>query len=96
MSAKDGNLSSIDCLNYGLIKKHNLLWGKPSGSAYRKYFNQRPFVFNKLLKDFLISVETIRCANIKCAQVFTQDQLPYLEFNNFKCNKCASKVEKNL
>ena len=92
MSDKDGQPSSVYCLNYGLAQKHNLLWGKPKGAKYRKYFNQRPFGFNVLLKEFLASSKTIRCSNDECGQVFSQEQVPYLEFSNNKCNKCGSDV----
>lgn len=93
LSDKDGLLSSVYCLNYGLAQKHNLLWGKPRGTKYRKYFNQRPFGFNVLLKDFLASSKTTRCSNEECAQVFSQEQMTFLEFLNYKCNKCGADVK---
>lgn len=92
MSDKDGQSSSVFCLNYGLAKKYNLLWGKPKGTKYRKYFIERPFSFNNILRDFLSSSQSIHCTNEECRQMFTQDQLPHLEFANFKCNKCQSSV----
>lgn len=92
MSDKDGQPSSVYCLNYGLAQKHNLLWGKPKGTKYRKYFNQRPFGFNVLLKEFLASSKTTRCSNEECGQIFSQEQIAFLEFLNHKCNKCGSDV----
>lgn len=92
MSDKDGQSSSVFSLNYGLAKKYNLLWGKPKGTKYRKYFIERPFSFNNILRDFLSSSQSIHCTNEECRQMFTQDQLPHLEFANFKCNKCQSSV----
>ena len=92
MSDKDGTLVSIFCINYGLAVKNNLLWGKPKGSKYRKYFVQRPFNFNPLIRDFLGSAKSIHCTNVECNQSFTQEQIPLLEFNNHQCNKCGSKV----
>lgn len=92
MSDKDGQSSSVFSLNYGLAKKYNLLWGKPKGTKYRKYFIERPFSFNNILRDFLSSSQSIHCTNEECGQMFTQDQLPHLEFANFKCNKCQSSV----
>lgn len=92
MSDKDGKLISIYCINYGLAVKNNLLWGKPKGTKYRKYFNQRPFNFTPTVKEFLAFAKTIRCSNSSCNQSFTQDQIPLLEFTNYKCNKCQSEV----
>ncbi|MFZ6749828.1 winged helix-turn-helix domain-containing protein [Undibacterium sp. Ren11W] len=92
MSDKDGQLSSIYCLNYGLTQKNNLMWGKPKGSKYRKYFNQRPFSFNILLKEFLSSSKSVHCTNEECSQIFSQEQIPFLEFSNYKCNKCGGTV----
>lgn len=92
MSDKDGKLVSIYCINYGLGVKNNLMWGKPKGSKHRKYFIERPFNFNPLIKDFLASSKRTHCINPECNQTFTQDQIPLLEFTNYTCNKCHSKV----
>lgn len=92
MSDKDGRLSSIYCINYGLAIQKNLPWGKPKGSRHRKYFIERPFNFNPIIKDFLLSAKSIHCTNLNCKQTFTQEQIPLLEFNNYKCNKCNSLV----
>ncbi|MFD2577151.1 hypothetical protein ACFSPU_12495 [Haoranjiania flava] len=92
MSDKDGRNSAILCLNYGLAQKHNLLWGKPKGSKHRKYFIERPFSFNVLLKEFLATSKSIHCSNEECNQSFTQEQIPLLEFSEFKCNKCKQQV----
>lgn len=92
MSNKDGQRSSIYCLNYGVTQKHNLLWGKPKGTKHRKYFTQRPFNFNPLVKEFLSSSKTIHCTNEDCNKTFNQEQLSNLEFSGFKCNQCGSTV----
>lgn len=92
MSDKDGKLVSIYCINYGLAVKNNLMWGKPKGSKHRKYFIERPFNFNPVIKEFLASSKRTHCINPECNQTFTQDQIPLLEFTNYTCNKCHSKV----
>jgi len=92
MSDKDGKLVSIYCINYGLAVKNNLMWGKPKGSKHRKYFIERPFNFNPLIKEFLASSKRTHCVNPECNQTFTQDQIPLLEFTNYTCNKCHCKV----
>ncbi|MCD0473337.1 MarR family transcriptional regulator [Flavobacterium sp. EDS] len=92
MSDKDGKLVSIYCINYGLGVKNNLMWGKPKGSKHRKYFIERPFNFNPSIKEFLASSKKTHCVNPECNQTFTQDQIPFLEFTNYTCNKCHGKV----
>ena len=92
MSDKDGQNSSVFCLNYGLAQKNNLLWGKPRGTKHRKYFIERPFNFNILLKEFLSTSKSIHCSNEDCNQTFTQEQIHLLEFSGYKCNKCQSPV----
>jgi hypothetical protein len=93
LSDKDGTPSSIYCINYGLAKKRNLLWGKPEGNKYRKYFIERPFDFNKLIKDFLSSSKKIYCTNSRCNKRFTFEELPMLEYYHFKCNECGGFVQ---
>lgn len=92
MSDRDGHLVSIYGINYGLAVKNNLLWGKPKGAKYRKYFIARPFNFNPLIKGFLASAKRTHCSNPECDITFTEDQIPLLEFTDWKCNKCHSPV----
>lgn len=91
-SDRDGDKASIYCLNYGLSKKHNLMWGKPKGGSYRKYFIERPFNFNKIIMDFLTQTKRIHCINPKCNANFTIDQLQHIQFNKNKCNLCGSPI----
>lgn len=93
MSDKDGILSSVYCINYGLTRKLNIPWGKPEGTQYRKYFIERPFNFTKLIVDFLNGAKRIQCINPNCAKEYSIEQIKFLEFNNFKCNVCSSPVE---
>lgn len=88
---KDGKSVNIYCLNYGLCIKNSLLWGKPKGKTYRQYFIQRVFDFNSIIQEFLTNSQQIVC--VKCKKQFTSDQLPFLEFNNFRCNDCGGTVE---
>jgi len=92
MSDKDGVLSSIYAINYGLSRKLNIPWGKPSGNKHRKYFIERPFSFNNLIIEFLNTSKKIKCSNPDCGKEFGADQIKFLEFNNFKCNSCSNEV----
>lgn len=89
-SDKDWQLVSIYCINYGLAVKNNLPWWKPQKN--RKYFIERPFNFNSLIKDFLASTKKTYCTNISCNQSFTHEQTHLLEFSGYRCNKCGGKV----
>jgi hypothetical protein len=92
LSDKDGNLVYIYCINYGLAKKNNIFWGKPKGTEYRKYFIERPFNFSKVIKDYMSTTKKIQCTNSACKKLFRVEDLPFLEFNNNKCNTCGSLV----
>lgn len=92
LSDKDGTPVSIYSLNYGLCNKENIFWGKPKGSKYRKYFIERPFNYNKLITEFLSNARRIICSNIDCKKQFEIEDLKFLEFTNYKCNKCQSEV----
>ncbi|MGL5068827.1 MAG: winged helix-turn-helix domain-containing protein [Sarcina sp.] len=92
MSDKDGNLVDIFCINYGMAKKHNILWGKPKGSEYRKYFIERPFSFSRGINEFVFNSKIIECSNSECGETFSKEQIPNLEFCGYKCNKCGNQV----
>ena len=44
------------------------------------------------MNEFLVRGQAIYCT--KCGATFTQDQLPFLEFSHFKCNRCQGDVVK--
>lgn len=92
LSDKDGSQVSIYNINHGLAVKNNLLWGKPKGSEYRKYFIERPFAFTRYINHFLNDTKKIYCTNQSCDSCFSMDDLKFLEFTGFKCNKCNSTV----
>lgn len=93
LSDKDGNESSIYCMNYGLVKKRNLFWGMPKNTTnQRKYFIERPFDFNNLIVDFFKKIKSIHCSNVECNKVFTEQQKNALEMYQFKCPHCGQKV----
>lgn len=92
LSDKDGNLVYIYCINYGLAKSNNILWGKPKGSVYRKYFIERPFNFSKVVTEYMATTKKIQCTNKDCGKMFKIEDIPFLEFNNNKCNVCGSQV----
>lgn len=90
MSNRDAKKVNVYCLNYGLAKKNNILWGKPQGGEYRKYFIERPFNYTNLILEELKEVQVIKCQT--CGRNFDETLLPFLEFNHFKCPDCDGKV----
>ena len=62
------------------------MWSKPKGTIYRKYFIERAFGFNRLIKDFLLNTKRIHCINPECSKTFTIEELPLLKFSNYQCN----------
>ena len=92
LSDKDGTPVSIYSLNFGLCKKESILWGKPKGGKYRKYFIERPFNYNKLISNFLSNAKRIFCSNIECQKQFDAEEVKFLEFTDYKCNVCYSEV----
>lgn len=92
-SDKDGNQSSIYCINYGLAGDNNLLWGKPKGTAFRKYFIERPFNFTKNIEVFLTNSKKIYCTNSACNKLFNFSELPHIEYNHYKCNDCGHEIK---
>ncbi len=89
---RDGKLTNIYCLNYGLAKKNNILWGKPKGNENRTYFIERPFDYTSLILEQIKEVKVIRCSSEACGRIFSEDDLVGLNFTGFKCPDCHGKV----
>lgn len=92
MSNRDGKKVNVYCLNYGLAKKNNILWGKPQGNEFRKYFIERPFNYTSLILNEIKEVKIIKCQNEACARKFEENELPNLQFTHFKCPDCGAPV----
>lgn len=74
-----------------MCEKNNILWGKHNGSAYRKYFIERPFNYTKIILSQINEVKTIRCSS--CGRVFSEEEKVGLEFTGYKCPDCHNNVE---
>lgn len=71
-SNRDGRAVSIYCFNYGLAKKNNIPWGKPTGKKYRTYFIERPFNYTTLILNQIKEVKVLKCTNSECGRVFSE------------------------
>lgn len=91
-SNRDGKTVNIYCINYGLAKKNNIIWGKPRGIDYRTYFIERPFNYTNIILEQIKEVTVIRCTNPQCGRIFSEDEKQGLEFTHYLCPDCHSKV----
>lgn len=89
---RDGKPTNIYCINYGLAKKNNIIWGKPKGNENRTYFIERPFNYTSLILEQIKEVKVIRCTNETCNRIFNEDDLVGLKFTGFKCPDCHGDV----
>jgi len=92
-SNKDGKKVAIYCLNYGLAHKNNIIWGRATGSAYRKYFIERPFNYSTLILNQIRVTVEVKCP--KCGRVFSDEEQKFLAFTHDKCPDCSVLVERN-
>lgn len=89
---RDGKKTNVYCINYGLCKKNNILWGKSKGSEYRTYFIERPFNYTNLVLEQIKEIKTIRCTNSNCGRIFSESDLNGLKFTGFRCPSCFGEV----
>lgn len=92
-SNRDGKKVNVYCLNYGLAKKNNIIWGRAQGTIYRKYFIERIFNFTSLVLEQIRETKVIKCTNPACGRIFDDSEIPFLTFTRFQCPDCHSKVE---
>ena len=92
-SNRDGKKVNVYCLNYGLAKKNNIIWGRAQGTIYRKYFIERIFNFTSLILEQIRETKVIKCTNPACGRIFDDSEIPFLKFTRFQCPDCHSKVE---
>lgn len=60
---KDNVPSTLYALDYGLCQKHNLSYGRPKETELRKYYQERKFTFNNLIREHFNSSQMIECPN---------------------------------
>ncbi len=87
MRDKDGKEISIYALNYGLCEIENIPWGYPKKRrADRSYFVQRCFSYNRVLRAFLATHQTIRCN--ECGASYPMDKKEHFEYFDWMCPEC--------
>ena len=58
---KDNSPSTLYAINYGLCQQENLKFGRPKDTELRKYYQERKFVFNDILKDHFNKSQELEC-----------------------------------
>jgi DNA-binding PadR family transcriptional regulator len=75
---KDDNniFSTVYCLDFGLCKKYELIFGRPGIAKTNSHTLPALFNFNNLIIDYFNSTQVIRCEN--------GHEFPYKQINEFK------------
>lgn len=84
---KDDNniFSTIYCLDLGLCKKFNLLYGKPRVAKSNSHTLPSLFNFNSLIMEYFNSTQVIRCTQ---GHEFQYSQLEEFKRFSMNCPKC--------
>lgn len=83
---KDNVASTLYSLDYGLCQKYNLSFGRPKDTELRKYYQERKFTFNNLIKEHFNSSQMLECPN---GHTFPFEQYDMLNAFGMICPKCA-------
>jgi DNA-binding MarR family transcriptional regulator len=84
---KDDNniFSTVYCLDFGLCKKYELLFGRPGIAKTNSHTLPALFNFNNLIIDYFNSTQVIRCV---CGHEFPYKQLNEFKLYNMNCPTC--------
>ena len=83
-----GKKVSVFALNYGLCRKHHIVFGRGSGNP--PYYLMPRFNYTRLLRNHIGSSQEIRCST--CGTVFPYEQLDALRLYDMACPKCKKGI----
>lgn len=86
---KDNNPSTLYAINYGMCQKNNLKYGRPKDTELRKYYSERKFLFNDLIKDHFNESQEIRCPN---GHVFSFENYDAMKAYGMSCPTCSAQL----
>lgn len=86
---KDNNPSTLYAINYGMCQKNNLKYGRPKDTELRKYYSERKFLFNDLIKDHFNESQEIRCPN---GHVFPFENYNAMKAYGMSCPTCSAQL----
>lgn len=77
--------STLFALDFGLCRKHNLNYGRPKETEYRKYYNDSRFSLNHIIREHFNSTQVLKC---KESHEFNFDLLKQFEIYEMNCPTC--------
>lgn len=83
---KDNSPSTLYAINYGLCQQENLKFGRPKDTELRKYYQERKFVFNDILKDHFNKSQELECME---GHRFSFEQYSMIEAFGMICPICS-------
>jgi hypothetical protein len=83
-----GKEVSVFALNYGLCRKHHIMFGRGSGNP--PYYLTPRFDYSRLIRSHIGSSQEIRCST--CGHVFSYEQLEALRLFDMACPKCKEGI----
>lgn len=73
---RDGIVISIYCINFGLCREQNIIYGRPKGGTkYRKYYISRHFNYDKLIQHYLLEQKQFVCGNCGIEYPYTESDI---------------------
>lgn len=78
--------STLFALDYGLCRKHNLDYGRPKDSEYRKYYSDSRFSLNHVIREHFNSTQVLKCSR---GHEFNFELLKQFELYDMNCPNCA-------
>ena len=83
---KDNSPSTLYAINYGLCQQENIKFGRPKDTELRKYYQERKFVFNDILKDHFNKSQELECME---GHRFSFEQYSMIEAFGMICPICS-------
>lgn len=83
---KDNSPSTLYAIIYGLCQQENLKFGRPKDTELRKYYQERKFVFNDILKDHFNKSQELECME---GHRFSFEQYSMIEAFGMICPICS-------
>lgn len=84
--------STLFALDYGLCRKHNLNYGRPKDTEYRKYYSDSRFSLNHIIREHFNSTQVLKC---KEGHEFNFDMLKQFEIYEMNCPTCMKEGQLN-
>lgn len=78
--------STLFALDYGLCRKHNLVYGRPKDTEKRKYYSDSRFSLNHIIREHFNSTQVFKCNN---GHEFSFELKKSLEVFDMNCPTCV-------